>query len=256
MHTQEALTAYGRTLLHGHSSRCLMNSNTKSNEEALKEWKEKEKLLDIERKEKRLYEEKLKAQLEEQVQTDPNNIDLLLRLALFELEPPEGDPDKCIEYLNRVLSLDENNATALLFFAHLHEYVVWFIPDELLAKIETLYTDNDEYNSMLKYVASWSYGKFRKNIPEKEEALLKESIKLYSRHVWNYVNLAELYAAQGKITESQELAKKALSNVKKVYSCEVLEYDPTNITDFLNAEIKRIYLTDVQFGLIKKLVNQ
>lgn len=233
-----------------------MSKNIKSDAEFLKEWEESRKLRAIQREQEKIEEQRLKTQLEEELQTDPNNTDLLLRLALFELEPPEGDPDKCIEYLNKVLSFDKNNIIALLFFAHLHEYVVFFIPDELLAKIETLHTGNDEYNSMLKYVASWSYGKFRKNIPEKEEALLKESIKLYSGHVWNYVNLAELYAEQGKITESQELARKALNNVQKIYYYDSLEYDTTSITDFLNAEIKGINLNDGRLAIVKRLANQ
>ena len=144
-----------------------MNNNIKSNKEALRDWKEKEKLLDVQRKEKKLRKKNFKEQLEKQLQTNPNNddnnIDLLLKLAFLELQPPTGDPDKCIEYLNRILRLDENNVIALLFFAHIHEYVILFIPDALLAKIEALYTDNAEYNSMLKYVASWSYSEFRKN---------------------------------------------------------------------------------------------
>lgn len=233
-----------------------MSNNIKSNVEILKEWDENRKLRAIQREQEKLEEQKLKERLEEQIITDPNNIDLLLRLALFELEPPEGDPDKCIEYLNRILNLDENNVIALLFFAHLHEYVVFFIPDKLLTKIETLYTDNAEHNSMLKYVASWSYGEFRKNNLTKEEKLLNESIEIYSGHVWNYVHLARLCAEQGRIVESQKLAQKALANIQKVYSYDALEYDPTKITDFLNTEIKGINLNDVQFGIVKKLANQ
>ena len=252
MDIQVFLIEDGQMLLNGDQERCLMN---KSNEEALREWKEKEKLLDIQREIERVQEEKLKMQLEEQLHVDPTNIDLLLKLALFELDPPEGDPDRCIEYLNRILRIDENNVIALLFFAHLHEYVVFFIPDALLAKIENLHTDNTEYNSMLKYVASWSYSKFRKNNPAKEEELLKESIEMWPHHVWNYVHLARLYVEQDRIAESRELAQKALNNVQKVYAYDSLEFDTTSIDDFLNAEIKGINLNEVQVIFVKELLQ-
>ena len=124
----------------------------------------------------------------------------------------------------------------------------------LLHQIKNLHTDSNEINSMLQYVASWSYSKGKKDDPEMEEKLLKESILLCDKHVWNYEHLARLYLQQKRYLEINSLIKKALSNIKKIYSDDD-DHDITDINEFINERIKGIHLNNICIEIVhEKLI--
>jgi len=193
--------------------------------------------------------------VEEQLKHEANDIKLWLSLAIVIVEVPIVDYEKSIACIKKALDIDKDNVIALLILAYVYEHELGGIDDILLNKIESLHTDSAELNSMLKYVASWSYARHKKNDFLKEEILLKESINLYGGHVWNYKNLARLYLAQGRKSEAYFLIKKALSNIKIVYGKENYEYEPTDINEFINERLKGIHLTDSNVRLIQKMLN-
>jgi len=183
-----------------------------------------------------------------------NDIELWISLARVIVAPPIVDYETSIACINKALAIDQNNVVALLLLAHVYEYELGGINDTLLQKIETLDSSSAELNSMLKYTASWSYSLNRKNQPLIEENLLKESITLYSQHVWNYVHLAKLYLRQGHKTKAYDLINKALNNIQKIYTDNDLhDYDITNIDNFLKERIQGIYLTDNNVCTIQKM---
>ena len=192
----------------------------------------------------------------EQLKHESNDIGLWLSLAIVVFAPPHGDEIWSIECLQKALAIDKNNVTAILILAYVYEYGLGGIDDELLKKIESLHTNSNELNSLLKYVASWSYASHKKNDPLSEERLLKESIQFCNNHVWNYIHLAWLYFDQHRDTEARELVKKAVSNVQKTYTAHVHNDDLTNVNEFLNEHIKGIFLTDVNLEIIKELLNE
>src|SRR5438445_9297172 len=134
--------------------------------------------------------------VEEQLKHESNDIELWISLAIAIVTVPIVDYEKSIACLEKALAIDNNNPIALIVLAHVYEYELGGIDYMLLHQIKNLHTDSDEINSMLKYVASWSYSWGKKDDPELEEKLLKESIDLYDKHVWNYTHLARLYLQQ------------------------------------------------------------
>ncbi|QQR49070.1 hypothetical protein IPF37_05975 [bacterium] len=193
--------------------------------------------------------------LEKKLNQNGKNIDLLFKLALLEIEPPEGDDVKCIAYLEQILALDKDNVQALILFAYLHYYNLFeHAEEDLINKLISLKSPSDELNSMLRYAASWAF-QFKGN-SEKQIFFLKESIALDPKNVFHYVGLAYNYFEQGKDLEAKELVKKALGNIKKVYTDDPSEYDETNLNDFLGNNIKGTYLTQQMVNIIQKMLDQ
>lgn len=191
--------------------------------------------------------------VEEQLKYESHDIELWISLAIAIAAVPIVDYEKSIACLQKALAIDNNNPIALIVLAHVYEYELGGIDDMLLHQIKTLHTDSDEVNSMLKYVASWSYSYTKKQHYDLEEQLLKESIDLCDKHVWNYDHLARLYLRQKRYLEVNTLVKKALKNIKYVYSDDD-NYDITNINEFINERIKGIHLTDICVEIIREKV--
>jgi tetratricopeptide (TPR) repeat protein len=198
--------------------------------------------------------EKIYQLIEEQLQRNSNDISLWLSLAITIFAPPIVDYEKGLACLERVFEIDCNNVLGLLIQAYVYETQLGGIDDALLRKIQHLNADSDELNSMLKYVASWSYSWNKKNDPLQQENLLKESIKLCNRHVWNYVHLARLYLKQNRKREARYLVSKALDNVEQEYNeINIDDYDVTNVDHFINAHIKGTHITTENVTSIQKL---
>lgn len=189
--------------------------------------------------------------ISEQLMHESNDIDFWLSLSIVIVKPPFGDEEKSIAFLHKALDLDHNNPITLMLLALVYEYELGGIDDMFLYQIKNLHTNSDEINSMLKYVVSWSYSRGKKNDPEIEEQLLKESISLWDKHVWNYMHLVRLYTRQKRYLEINNLIKKALSNIQKIYD----DSDATDVTDvneYISEHIKGIYLTDSNVKFIRE----
>lgn len=189
--------------------------------------------------------------VEEQLKHESNDVNLWISLAKAIITVPIVDHEKSIACLEKALAIDNNNPIALIVLAHVYEYELGGIDDMLLHQIKILHTDSNEINSMLKYVASWSYSYTKKQHYDMEEKLLKESIELCDTHVWNYEHLARLYLRQKRYTEVNSLIKKALSNIKKMYS-DNEDHDITDINEFINERIKGIHLNDICIEIVRE----
>lgn len=189
--------------------------------------------------------------LKEQLRHESKDVNFWLSLAITIVAPPFGDEETSIIFINKALAIDNNNPIALIILAHVYEYNLGGIDDMLLHQIKNLHTNSNEINSMLKYVASWSYSDGKKNDSKMEEQLLRESILLCDKHVWNYKHLARLYRRQQRYLEINNLLKKALKNVKTVYY-EYSGVDITNIDKFINEHIKGTHITDCNVGFIHR----
>jgi tetratricopeptide (TPR) repeat protein len=205
--------------------------------------------LDILEKEEN-YEE-LYSIVEEELQFGSHTSDVWIKLAIAIIVVPIVDYEKSIACLEKALAIEHNNPLALIVLAHVYEYQLGGINDMLLHRIKNIHTDSDEINSMLKYVASWSYSDGKKDDHEREEQLLKESIKLWDKHVWNYMHLVRLYIRQKRYLEIDNLVYKALSNIKKIYD-GTTHPDVTDIDEYINEHIKGIYITSSNVEFIQK----
>jgi len=191
--------------------------------------------------------------ISEKLTYESNDIKLWIGLAIAISESPFGDEEKGVAFVQKALAIDNNNPIALIILAYIYEYHLGGIDDMLLHQIKNLHTDSNEINSMLQYVASWSYRSGQKNDSEMEEKLLKASIKLYDKHVWNYEHLAILYLEQKRYLEANNLIKKALKNIIKIYTDKNLdEYRSANVNDFLNSIIKGTCITATCVEIIQE----
>jgi tetratricopeptide (TPR) repeat protein len=189
--------------------------------------------------------------VEKELQVATHTADVWIKLAIAIITVPIVDYEKSIACSEKALAIDYNNPIALIVLAHVYEYQLGGIDDMLLHQIKNLDTGSDEINSMLKYVSSWSYRESKKNDPNIEEQLLKESIKLWDKHVWNHMKLVKLYQRQERYLEINPLIYKALRNITKIYN-NIDHPDVTDIDEYINEHIKGIYITDLNVELIQE----
>ena len=179
--------------------------------------------------------------LEQALQNDPQNTDLLLKLAVLVQESP--DFDLSIPRLEKILSYDPDNALALLILAETNYHFCSQISKSLFDKLTSLTTGNVEIDSMLRYAATWFFT-INPNDYE-EEKLLLESISICQSHVNNYEALAELYLRQERYSEAKRMFQNAIKNVIRV---RAKDRDMTNVQKFL-AE----YVSGTHTNLISSL---
>jgi hypothetical protein len=209
--------------------------------------------------------EKLERLIEDRLKQEPKNVRLWIKLSLVEQAVPLCDTPKSIQCLENVLAIEPENAIALLLLAYVYHYDFSGIDETLMNRLNLLHTGDNAMDSMLKYAVSWYYQSLKytaskpyqsNNATDLEEKYLKDSIEVYSEHVWNYVHLARLLISKSIIPEAKELIKKALGNVKKIYTDTIHVIDITDVKEFLNERIKGIYITDTNLEDIQALLNQ
>ena len=189
-------------------------------------------------------------EIEDLLKVDPYNTDLWLRLAILETIPSLSYYPKAIESLNKILEYDDANFEAILLLICINHYMIGFIEDELIDKIEKIKTNDKEKLSMLEYAKSWYFQRLDKN---KYVESLQKSIELYPYHVFNYEKLAQYYKRNGEFNKANTLIEQALKNVKFIY-CEQSnkqEHDDTSIDKYFNEFVKGTHITDIVYNLIK-----
>lgn len=98
------------------------------------------------------------------------------------------------------------------------------------------------------------YLKERGDISRYESALLK-SIEYGDYQVNNNAMLGKLYLEQGRIDEGKQLIKRALDNVKLIYTDENKTlFDKYDIDEFLNVHYRGIYITQEKYNELSSLI--
>lgn len=187
--------------------------------------------------------------LEKLLLKDPNNIDLLIRLALAQLVVELDDMYKSIECLERALELKPGHPIATILLAHVHGAYLGGVSNQLVQQLEAVKSNDPEVNSMIAYMISWHNWE---NQPGKEKEWLIKSINFYQGHVKNYKYLAMIFFQEGDLFRGKKFCQKALSNVKKVYD-KLSLYDPTDINEYLGEHIKGIYLSSSNYELLQSV---
>lgn len=95
--------------------------------------------------------------VEQELQFGTHTADVWIKLAIAIITVPIVDYEKSIACSEKALAIQYNNPIALIVLAHVYEYQLGGIDDMFLHQIKNLNTESNEINSMLKYVASWSY---------------------------------------------------------------------------------------------------
>jgi tetratricopeptide (TPR) repeat protein len=215
-------------------------------------------LLQLKELSKNKETKKIEAFLSEMVTREPNNTEWLLRLAIVELDPPFADYYKSLELLEKVLTQDPNNITAVLIKAYVKHFCLGGVDEALLHKINSIKTESNEEKSMLAFITAWFYQDQQlvdsksKELHEGEMHCLLESIRLCDKHVWNHWRLAELYIEENRLDAAKKHMQRALSNIVKVYSDTYDNCDETDVEEFINGRIKGIYQEKVTIASFQK----
>ena len=167
--------------------------------------------------------------LEDYLKEKPKEVDMWVRLAVFELTSLFSYYPKSLGCINTVLDTEPSNFTAIMLLTCVDRFHAP-VSHNLLDKLSSIKTDDPEKLSMIEYVKSWSYEQIEENkysklngdssegfykSPEnykQYESALKKSIKHYQHHINNYEFLAHLYAKCNRKKEAVELLKVAIKN--------------------------------------------
>ena len=195
--------------------------------------------------------------IENILKNEPQNTELWLIYAKMELTIPLVDFIKSMECLNQILEYDKTNFEAILLLCCIKHFWLGGVDDELMAKLDSIKTNDKEKLSMIEYVKSWYYD-IKEDNKMYEQVLLK-SIELFSGHVFNYKALGQFYIKHGRIKEGKELIKLALKNVQFIYSkdSDFANYDHINLNQYFNQLVKGTYISLVVYESIKEnlLIN-
>lgn len=101
--------------------------------------------------------EKVETIIESQLVIEPNNIDLLLRLAVTVLTVPLVDYAKSIVCLNRIFEYDKKNVAATILECCIHYYHLAGIDENLVNKIKCIDDTDSDICSLKKLILSWYF---------------------------------------------------------------------------------------------------
>ena len=180
------------------------------------------------------------------LESNPNDIEILIRTAFLEYQTPWLDYIRSGEYLERVLELEPFNVDALLLAADIIYTCVPYEDTGINSELLQLKGLEPEKQSMVYLALARLYEK------SKEEFLVA-SVKSYDHHFWNKCKLGELYLSQGKIKEAKILIESALENVK-IYDKDVFKEDPYNVRIYFNEIYKGIWLNEFTYNRKKEFL--
>ena len=193
---------------------------------------------------------KMETLIEEYLKDNPDDVEMLIILALTVDTVPLADCEKAVTILKKVLEIDPHNAYALIICAYIETHNM-VMSDDIFERLCAIHNDDPEIMSMIEFVKAWGHETY-KDYENYEKSLLK-SIELCKHHSRNYKSLGYLYIKRGRVYEGKELLKKALLNIKHIYSQNPEnKHEIYDINEFLNERIKGIHVTEPNFEFLEE----
>lgn len=165
--------------------------------------------------------------------------DVRIMLALLLCGAPWADEDGALANLNLALSYETDpikRAHCLLLMAYMQQHM-FGIQKELYEQISSLSISDSTILAILEIAKAWYHGYFKKS--DLYEQALQKSIEYDNTIARNYYELGKFYIEEkNDYKKGTELIRKAIANVKKVYT------DPENFTKIqkkLTPHEKNIY---------------
>ncbi|WPS89837.1 hypothetical protein SMD22_13170 [Brevibacillus halotolerans] len=194
--------------------------------------------------------EQIESFIDSYLHLHPTDIDILIRGAVLVLSPPVADVYKSLDYLEKAVTIDPTNHKAWFILSHIHETRLGGIDIRVIDHLSTLHPKEKETQSIIELIKGWYSCKI--DDLNNYKIHLQKSIDLAPNFVFNRVELGKLLLDLGYKTESKHQFKIALQNVVKIYTIEEPIMDLTDYDEFINENIKGIYLTEVVVAGYKK----
>jgi len=192
----------------------------------------------------------------EQVLRDKINdsADDVLNYAILETMPPIADYSNAIKVLKENYSKYHDFRIAVLacFLSSTWEnYKSNDFIDIINSFIET---SNNQQKSIIYYLNAYDMAYHGEYHPKNAEytRLLKKSIELSVRFVYNYVRLAKV----SDQIQARELIEEALSRVERVYDSKDLTSDLISYERYLNEHILGIELSEPNYKALKDFESE
>ena len=183
---------------------------------------------------------------------NPQDTEMRIKLAMVQYTVPLADDIAAMENLNMVLEYDPENIICLLSIAYIQSCLSGSLNLNIVKCLRNANPKTQQDKALILYAESWHYKHF--NI-KKYENLLDESINAYSGYVWPHYFRAQAYYQKNDVAMACHYYKRAFDNI--VHVCAEDEYfDIADVNFFIDNEIKGTVLTDINFGRIKKIVDE
>lgn len=194
--------------------------------------------------EKRQFE-KIEKILSSQLQGKDKDLDILMKLAMVKLQFPFEDELSSIDYLNKVIEVDNYNFKAIVIKLYLQNYY-YHDMDQDIEKIINYDWGNKYHVSVANFIFSW---KFHDLHDIKEFYWLEKSIKTYPYLVYPYIKLARNYADNKRFDEAKKYFSCAIKNVKNTMFSA---YDAIDPQAFIDEYITGIRLSSNNYKSLKE----
>lgn len=197
-----------------------------------------------------LLEKALLRELEEK----PNDVNVLMKLALIEFRAPFHDEEKTIEYLSRIVKISPTYFEALVMKKYFEDHSYCNVDEADPEHLLHIGCDNAQKTAIAYYIKSWIYSPLHiKCDVETEKKYLLKSIESFPNTVYPFERLGKILEREGKLEGAKECYRKAFSNARDVLTKE----DNRCVTPqlFINEYITRISLSYVLADDLKCLAE-
>lgn len=186
------------------------------------------------------------------LKSNPDDVDILIKLALAQYTKPLIDEDAAISNLKKALCLNPNSVEAVLILAYV-EYHTYAIEEDTLAKLERCKADNPQEKGLLCFMQALYYDKhhyFCGKYKNEYGKLLVKSLEFYPESVWPNVYLARFYKEESDFNKAYHYYKLGLDNVKLIFENDHY-FVPTDANAFLNQYVKGIHMSKNNYEILQ-----
>lgn len=145
------------------------------------------------------------------IKIDKSNKELLVKLALTELQHPFHDADLSMHYLQEALSICPNSSELLLLLSYIQWMERGVIHEGLFQRLSFIHDDSPDTLALVRIVQS-------KNYMCQDEMLemryLKEAIRYSKKYPYSFYRLGCIFLQNGKVDQAQKFLFKAKECVK------------------------------------------
>lgn len=198
--------------------------------------------------------ELLESTLLKALEQTPDDVEILMKLALTEFRFPFCDEMKSIEYLNRVIKISPTYFEALAMKIYCMDHHCCTVDEKDLERLLCISYHDPQKLAIAYYMKSWIYSPLHtKCDADMEKKVLLKSTEIFPYTVYPFKRLGKIFECEEKPETAQDFFRKALSNVRNVLTKE----DDCCITpqSFIDEYITGISLSDVNYDSLKSLTE-
>lgn len=165
--------------------------------------------------------ELLEGTLLKELEQNPNDVGVLMKLALTDFKFPFYDEVKCIEYLSRIIKLSPTYFEALVMKMYCLDHCYCSVDETDLEQLFCISYNDPQKLAIAYYIKSWIYSPLHiKYNAETEKKHLLKSIELFPYMVYPFKRLGKIFEHEEKLETAKDFFRKALSNVRTVLTKE------------------------------------